>query len=428
MRRMAFLFPGQGSQYVGMGKQLHDGFKAAKLVFEEADDCLDMNLSKLIFEGNPEELTRTENTQPALLAVSVAAFRVYMEEIGVAPHFLAGHSLGEFSALTCAGVIDLSDALRIVRQRGRFMQQAAAEGSGTMCAIMGLGFEVIDEACRLASNAGLTVVISNYNSPEQTVISGDNAAVRIVAERLEEKGARIAYLKVSAAFHSPLMASAAVRLEEELRKYRYRAFQWPVISNVSGLPYSDPLEVISNLSEQMTSPVRWEKSMRKLADLGMTAAIEMGPQKVLSQLMKANIREIQCLSLETMDSVGLIKKELEHEIRNTRGKHAINQIIARCLVAAVSTRNANWDNEQYRTGVIEPYHVLQGIQDRLDEQDRGPDIGEAEEALNLLKRIWDTKRVSITEQTERFRDIVKGTDMEGILVFPDGDRSLAANE
>jgi [acyl-carrier-protein] S-malonyltransferase len=395
-----------------MGKKLYDAYASARQVFEEAEDTLGYKVSGLCFEGSLEQLTLTEYTQPALLTLSVAAYNVYMEEIGVSPAYAAGHSLGEFSALACAGVLRFADALTLVRSRGQLMQEAANEGTGAMCAVIGMPSGTIEAECGQVSAPGCEVVVSNYNSPEQIVISGHQNAVRMAGQKLEEKGARLSYLKVSAPFHSPLMAPAAAKFEAELRRYQYGSFQWPVLSNVTGEPYTDPAAVAGNLLAQMTSPVRWDTSMQYLRRMGVEKAIELGPQKVLTNLMRGNVKEIVCYPFEQPEQLTAIRQHLDNEIRDRQTPSAaydVNNIVTKCLTAAVSTRNTNWDNEAYRKGVIEPYRAIQTLQEQLDRDGGAPDYAQMSEALRLLKLIFDTKGVSAEEQRERFNEMVEET-------------------
>lgn len=414
MKGLAFVFPGQGSQYIGMGKELWEKYPIAKKVFQEADDTLGYDLSGMCFEGDLEELTRTENTQPALLTISMAAYKAFMEEIGLAPRYAAGHSLGEYAALTSAGAIRFCDALKIVRQRGRFMQEAAAEGKGAMCAVMGAVMgasrESVEEECLKASEDENIVVVSNYNSPDQIVISGHARTVDKAAKSLEAKGARISFLKVSAPFHSPLMKPAAAKLQEELRKYEFGKFQWPVISNVSAQPYSDPGSIVENLTAQMTAPVKWDLSMQYLSSQGIDLAVELGPKKVLTNLMGKNAKNISCLSFEKPQDIPAVGKALGREITLQKNENSVNNVVTKCLAAAVCTRNRNWDEEEYRKGVIEPYRSIQRIQEQLDAGDGRPDMEQMKEALDMLKLIFHTKKVPAEEQRERFREILAETN------------------
>jgi len=406
---IALLFSGQGSQYVGMGKNIYSRFSVARKTFEQANDILGFDLTKLCLEGSFEELTKTENTQPAILTASVAAFRVYIEEFGVNSFILAGHSLGEFSALTCAGVMEFSDALRITKQRGRFMQEASEVGTGIMAAISCIEEEVIIKECRRMSIDDKNIaVVSNYNSPDQIVISGHKKTVEEVAKKLEEKGGRVVFLKVSTAFHSPLMFSAANRLNEELFKYEYKEGKWPVISNVTALPYSHN-EVIELLTSQMISPVKWSSSMKYIKDQGVLLAVELGPREVLRNLMKKNVTDIKAFAFDKEDDVQSLKKELD-EFKDTQRNSILNTtVLAKCLAIAVCTRNRNWDNDEYQTGVVQPYRRIKHLQNELEKEGKSPTIDQMRDALEMLKSVFITKKLPIEEQLERFNQVFDET-------------------
>jgi [acyl-carrier-protein] S-malonyltransferase len=308
MQKIAFLFSGQGSQYVGMGQSLFQNFKIARLVFEQANDVLDFDLQTLCFEGNTTELTRTENAQPAILTVSIAALHVYMQEFDSPPVCMAGHSLGEITALTAAGAIKFTDALQIVRQRGQYMQEAVALGSGAMSAVSGVSADAIETVCRQCSNYGEVVVISNYNSAEQIVISGHESAVNRAGSKLNEAGGTVVPLRVSAPFHSPLMQPAASKLNETLQAYTYRPLVWPVVSNVTALPYRSEADIVDNLTTQMTRPVRWDLIIEYLRNQGVQIAVELGPQTILRNLMRKSQPEIASLSYDREEDVEELRR------------------------------------------------------------------------------------------------------------------------
>ncbi|TAM83598.1 MAG: [acyl-carrier-protein] S-malonyltransferase [Acidobacteria bacterium] len=290
MSEIAFLFPGQGSQAPGMGLELAQHFASAREVFEEAEDALGFPLSKLCFEGPAELLQLTANTQPAILAVSVAATRV-LEEKGVRPDYVAGHSLGEYSALVAARSIGLSDALRLVRKRGEYMQEAVPVGKGAMAALLGLEAGAIDEICRDA--AGDEVVsAANLNSPAQIVIAGHRAAVERAVELAKARGAKRAILlNVSAPFHSSLMKPAADRLAVDLDAVAISDPQVPLVNNADASIVRSAEAVRDGLKRQVTSPVRWTDSMLALRREGAGFFVEAGPGKVLSGLMRQIIRD-----------------------------------------------------------------------------------------------------------------------------------------
>lgn len=293
---MAFLFPGQGSQRVGMGKALSDNFPRARLVFEEADAALGFSLSRLCFEGPEAELTLTANAQPAILATSIAVLRVLEDETPLRPSVVAGHSLGEYSALVCARSLALADAVRLVRSRGQFMQDAVPAGRGGMAAILGLGSDDVDAACREAVDATPAEVVSaaNLNGGGQIVIAGHRAAVERACAAAKRRGAKAALpLAVSAPFHSSLMRPAADRLAGELARVEVHDPAVPVVTNVEAAPNRDGGRVRDLLTRQVTAAVRWEESVLRLAAMEVTEAIEVGHGAVLAGLVKRITRTIR---------------------------------------------------------------------------------------------------------------------------------------
>ncbi len=299
---VAFIFPGQASQYPGMGKELAEKYAGARAVFEEADNALGISVSKICFEGTEEELKLTANTQPAILAVSVAAYRVLTEK-GVTADFVAGHSLGEYSALVAAGSLSFSDAVKLVRKRGTYMQEAVPAGQGSMAAIMGLSPTVVLDVCKRAAQ-GEVCSPANLNSSEQTVISGHVGAVKRAVEIASQSGAkRAVVLAVSAPFHSALMMPAQVKLEEDLAVTKFADLQMPLVTNVDADTIRKGEEAKSALARQVTMPVRWEESMRMLLDEGVTTFVEVGPGRVLTGLMRQIERSVTTLNVEDEKSL-----------------------------------------------------------------------------------------------------------------------------
>ena len=308
--RIAFVFPGQGSQYVGMGKALCDRFPEAKAVFDEAEDTLRMNLRQVCFEGPEADLNRTACTQPAILAVSVAALRVLEGRCGRKPSWAAGHSLGEYSALVCAGALRLADAVKVVRERGRLMQEAVPEGEGGMAAVIGLDASVVREVCEQARGHEVAAP-ANLNGGGQVVVSGAREAVKRAAQLARERGARkVVELPVSAPFHCALMDPASEGLREVLGGVEVRPFPVGVVTNVEAALNSDPERVKSLLVEQVVAPVRWEESVETLAGLGCGCAVELGPGRVLSGLIRRIDPRLKTLNLERPEDLEGVLAEL----------------------------------------------------------------------------------------------------------------------
>ncbi|GIW43038.1 MAG: malonyl CoA-acyl carrier protein transacylase [Candidatus Binatia bacterium] len=302
--RAILLFPGQGSQSVGMGKALYDRFAEVRELFAQADETLGIPLSRLCLEGPAEELTLTANAQPALLLVSTAIWRVAQRQLAIEPVAAAGHSLGEFSALVAAGALQLGEALRVVRERGRAMQEAVPPGRGSMAAIFGLDLKTVERLCREHGN-GAVVSPANLNGAGQIVVAGEKEAVERVVTAARQAGARRSVnLQVSAPFHCSLMAPAAEKLRETLRNVNISVPRFPVISNVTALPYSsDADELRQLLVLQVTEPVRWEECVRRLAEYSCDVVIECGPGKVLTSLAKRIVPEWNCQAAEELNLV-----------------------------------------------------------------------------------------------------------------------------
>ncbi|HXN65848.1 MAG TPA: ACP S-malonyltransferase [Candidatus Acidoferrales bacterium] len=297
MSKVAFLFPGQASQYPGMGREFSEKFPTARAVFDEADDALRFPISKMCFEGTEEDLKQTANTQPCILAVSVAVFRV-LSERGFVPQFVAGHSLGEYSALVAAGALSFADAMRLVRMRGAVMQEAVPAGEGAMAAILGLSPAQVSDICKRAAD-GQVCSAANLNSPEQTVISGNATAIKRAVELASQNGAkRAVVLPVSAPFHCALMQPAQAKMEPELRKTKFSDLSVPIVTNVDAEVTTEAAEARDALIRQITLPVRWEESVRELIQQGVSAFVEVGPGRVLCGLLRQIDRSVHSFNVE----------------------------------------------------------------------------------------------------------------------------------
>ncbi len=301
--KISYIFPGQGSQVVGMGKDLCSNFKQAREVFEEADEALEFKLSEMCFAGTTEDLALTANTQPAILTTSIAAFRAMEAEDFPMPDFVAGHSLGEYSALVAADAVSFSDAVKTVRKRGTYMQEAVPVGVGAMAAILGLPLETVEIACEEAKQEQICSP-ANINSPSQIVIAGNAEAIDRACELLKERGAKRAIrLNVSAPFHCGLMMPAQKKLAEDLQKINFQDLKFPVIENVSAKANTKGERVRVALTKQVSKPVHWAQSVENLIVEGVEIFVEVGVGKILSGLVRQINREVRCFNVENSDSL-----------------------------------------------------------------------------------------------------------------------------
>jgi [acyl-carrier-protein] S-malonyltransferase len=424
MGKIALLFPGQGAQYAGMGTDLYSEFKSARQVFAEAGDILGIDLQRICFKGGLVELNKMEYMFPALLTFAVAAFRVYTEEIGIVPHFSAGHSLGEYSSLVCSGVMNFQDAVRIVHERGRLAREAATGGIGAMTVVNGANKAIVEEECRKVARSGRIVSISCYNSPSQVVISGHGEAVMQVENAIlamnssapQQTPVQVTPLLTSPPFHCSLMQPTADRLKLILEQYSYRPSRWPVLSNRFARPYKAPGDVIDNLTHQLVEPVQWQQTMGYLLEHDVDVMIDMGPQAVLTNLagMYTTAQKIHLISFGQKDD-RLKLLDLFHSTGKLTAQEPESTILTRCLAEAVCTRNRNWDNDEYQKKVVEVYEKMERIQDELDEKGALPTVEQVKQALEMLYSVFETKKVPVDEQVKRFKRICAGKGMGDLL-------------
>ncbi|TVY08782.1 ACP S-malonyltransferase [Paenibacillus cremeus] len=310
MGKVAFIFPGQGAQAVGMGKDIYETDSTARGIFDAADAALGFELSKIIFEGPDDELKKTVNTQPALLTTSVAYLELFRAKYGVQPDFVAGHSLGEYSALVAAGVLSFEDAVRTVRARGEFMEQAVPGGLGAMAAVLGAERDALQQLCQAVSKSGSVVELANLNCPGQIVVSGSKEGVQAIVERGKEAGAkRVIPLEVSGPFHSSLMKPASERLAGVLAAVEMSSASVPVVANVTARPVQRPDEVRHLLVEQVHSSVLWEDSVAWLIEQGVDTFVELGSGTVLAGLVKKIDRSVKVHSINSLEALEKFQSE-----------------------------------------------------------------------------------------------------------------------
>ncbi|SEL41056.1 ACP S-malonyltransferase [Paenibacillus sp. OK003] len=390
MSHIALLFPGQGSQVVGMGKEFWNEFDVAKQLFEEASEAISCNLKKLCFEGSMNDLTLTMNAQPALLTVSVIAFQVYMQEIGVKPIYMAGHSLGEYSALVCAGVLPFRDAIKLVRQRGIIMNNADPHQQGTMVAMSHIKLEALQKICEEISTKERPACVACMNADQQFVISGHRQTIQEMINRTESLGTKHSYLNVSGPYHSPMMNMAGKRFKVELDQTKYSQAKYPVISNVTATPYHPDHSVVDYLNMQMTMPVRWLESMHYLIEQGVTEVIELGSKNVLVSLMNKITKRIVPYSLNQPSDLLILTNT--HERKNkllTIRKNMLSNL----MVTALISRNYNQDSISYAKRVEPLFLKLQRLKEQVD--NNGYELSEEDlnHSIQLCHSILSAKQI-----------------------------------
>ncbi|WP_339305527.1 ACP S-malonyltransferase [Paenibacillus sp. FSL R5-0519] len=405
MEKIAFLFPGQGSQYVGMMKNFYDQYEIARQTYEEANHILGFDLAKMSFEGSLFDLNKPSNMQPALLTASVVAYRVYMEEIGINPQFCAGHSLGEYAALTCSGAMTFGDAVRITKRRGELTEFIADEADGAMTIIDGADEEMIRRACEQVSTDTAWSAISCYNASSQYAISGHQDSIEQVESILLDQDAQTTPLMMSAPFHSRLMEPAGEQLGVELAGYRFHPFKWPVVSNVTATPYTEAGRITGLLQRHLSQPVKWAQTMQYLKKHGVTLTIELGPKNVLSGLVELDKLGMKSFAYGQKEDRKALKELLDQAVVSRPRP----TVVTKCMAAAVATPNRNWDQEQYQKGVVEPYKQIQQLQEELEAADQAPTTEQMKLSLEWLGTIFETKQVEQEERDDWFHQILDET-------------------
>lgn len=391
MKRISLLFPGQGSQITGMGKDFVEQFKIAEQIFQQAEDTLNMDIRKLCFEASDEELKQTKNAQIALFTTGVATYKVFEEEIGLKPFCVAGHSLGEYTALACSGAVDFSDMLKIVNQRGILMQNSS---EGTMLSVNGISAEQLEEFIYEYNKDYFVATIACYNNNEQNVISVIKEYAKIITERLERLGARVIQLRVSSGFHSMLMSDAAVKLKQEIDKYEFHRPKWKVISNVTAMPYISTDEIKIRLIQHMTNPVKWKETMTYMRKNNIDCCVEIGTGTVLKNLARKSAIKTPIFSLGQVEDLSVIEKE----IGNLDSVKI--SFLKKCVKYAISTPNFSDYDSSYEENVIFTYRKLKDIYSYYVNSNDKVKNDDLKKSWTLLDMILKNKNVSFSEESE----------------------------
>lgn len=393
-KKIAFLFPGQGSQYVGMGKSFYKKYDFVKDLFREAGEVLSFDLAKLCFNGPFDDLSKAENIQPAILTISVAAFKVYMYEVGVRPDYLVGHSFGELSALVVSGAIDFEDAVRIARCKGKFAVEAVRDKETAMSVIKNL------DKKELENNLDKGVVIGVVNTDKQFTISGDEKSVAETEKKILQSGGEFERIKTTAPFHSPLLRTAIPRLRKELLKIKKNKPLYPILSSVTNKFYKSDNDIVNNISNSYVEPVEWYSVFKNLVTKGVDICIEIGPQKVLTNIVKEIKKDINAYGFGGVNDIEDIKKLFD---LNKKDKE---DLIIKFLKIAVSTRNNSDDDDAYQKEVSRSYEYINKI--ILDSEENNSEIliKDIKESMLRLKKILDAKKISKNEKDKIWKDIL----------------------
>ena len=396
MTSPAIIFPGQGSQYAGMGKKLYNESPGIKRMFDEASEIINFDIRKFCCETGLRDLYKTEDVQPSILTMDVAMFQLYMEQIGLEPVFLAGHSLGEIAALVCSGAIRFTEAVKLARYRGLLMKETVNDNM-IMTAVIGLDKNQLYEKCMEVSNKDKSVYISLYNSPEQNVVCGDKEAVLELCRKIENKSVKIIPLKINAPFHSPFMKKVADRFLAELKQYKFKPMKYTVIANSTALPYTDEKSICENLYTHLLMPVKWNETLKFMMDNGINTVLEVGPNSTLTNMAAEYGEDIKFYSYDK--DINKIKSSFEIN------KEPKLNILKQYLAIIVCTPNNNWDENEYNNGVVKPYKRIEQIVDTLEKRKEEPTSDQIREAIAMLKLVFKTKGTPQEEQDLRFRQL-----------------------
>ncbi|WP_042224155.1 ACP S-malonyltransferase [Oceanobacillus manasiensis] len=413
MDKSVVMFPGQSSQYVGMGKYWFDNYEIVRQRFEEVSEILGLDLASLCFNGPANELKKTENTQVALLTLSVAMYEVLLEEEKIKPAFLAGHSIGELSALTASGVFTFADGVHLARVRGEAMAACNTDKQVGMVAVTNIKASIVESYIAETDPKGVNIQIANFNSPTQTVLSSITEEMLKIGEHLKGLGANVIPLNVSGAFHSEFMADAQGPLAQALEPIILGDMSVPVMCGQDGRLYTKEDDIKGFLVSQLTQPVRWTKTLSRLSEERIDNWLEIGPKSVLKNLTLQTIPEARVYAYD--EEADRNARKSEYELKE-KDNSKLPNFVGLCLGAAVATRNMNWNEDEYKKGVIEPYKRIQKVHDLIEQEKRSPKKEELLHALSDLKIIFKTKGVPEQEQNERIKQISHSTSIESLIM------------
>lgn len=401
MQQRLFLFPGVGSHHSGMGKTFYEQFQGTRDVFAEASDILHRDMGQLCFA--PEEasaLDQLEHAQAALVCVSVAAYRALVEETGLEQAFYLGYSLGEYSALCCAGALTLRDTLLLIQERGKILTEVAASLEGSMVWVVNIEVGRVEAICEALRQEGEALFISAYDSPVKVSISGTTAALHKAGEQVVAAGGIPIPIKMSGPFHSPLMQAAANRLQDILVLSTCQTPRFPVLSNVTAQPYVSGEDVASKLSVQLVSPIRWSEALHYAAERGVNTSIEIGPKNVLTYLLSKNMSGVTTYTLDTAQALSKLKAKQQPV------QEAYTHLLSKCLTTIVGTKNRNSDEQAYEEKVVKTFRKLQKTYEDIRDGKITPDASLPEEAINLVTEALLVKGMSRQEVAARIEKIL----------------------
>lgn len=407
---LALVFPGQGSQYIGMGQNLYQKYSEIRELYDQASHILGFDIKKMCFEGQMDELTKTENAQPAILLTSYAYFQVYRKEIGIQPLLTAGHSLGEITALVCSEAISFEDGLKLSRKRGELIAEAVKENNGGMVAIIGASHLLVEEICKCETKGNEFAVISNLNSPDQVVVSGSFKALENIKKRMEADAYKVVYLKVSAPFHSRLMIKPAELLRENIKDMEVKKCKMPVISNINVRPYLEKCYIKKYLAKQLTEKVSWAETMSYFYDNQVRTVVEIGPGITLKNLCKKNYSRFEALSIsEEKDFLRLVEMKKDKLVQNNSGSIFYPSILDWTFSSFICTKNRNVGSAGYDIAIKKYASEFNQLKEMFGSADEKQEIELIRNGFVKMKDAMKIKGLTDQEVEERLSKIIEKT-------------------